>query len=316
MQAEVEKSSRWEQEVLEKTLMANVVEHRRSRRWSIFFKLIILGYVVFLTFAWVQGKSKPVLNEHVALIDIIGTIGQGQEVDADQVATSLHRAFNEPKAKAIILRINSPGGTPVQSAYIYDELKRQRALHPDKKVYAVAVDICASGAYYVAVGADQIYANKSSIIGSIGVLMPGFGFVETIKKIGVEQRSMSAGKNKLFMDPFSPLKPEQVQFTQALLDDVHSHFVNAVKEGRGERLKPNDEVFTGLFWTGDKALQMGLIDGIGSSGFVAREVIGPNKIEIVDYTTSHSLLDRLANRIGSSMGKQITSEMGLTPSLR
>lgn len=311
MQDQVEKSSRWEQEALEKTLMANVVEHRRSRRWGIFFKLVILAYVLFATFTWFGGKAKPALKDHVALIDIIGAIGQGQEVDADQVATSLHRAFTEPKVKGIILRINSPGGTPVQSAYIYDELKRQRALHPDKKVYAVAVDICASGAYFVAAGADQIYANKSSIIGSIGVLMPGFGFVDTMQKVGVEQRSMSAGKNKLFMDPFSPLKPEQVAFTQALLDDVHSHFINAVKEGRGERLKPNNEVFTGLFWTGDKALEMGLIDGIGSSGFVAREVIGVN--DIIDYTTSHSLLDRLASRIGSSFGKHITSEMGLQP---
>lgn len=311
MQDQVETSSRWEKEVLEKTLMANVVEHRRSRRWGIFFKLIILGYVVFLSFAWFQGKGKPALKEHVALIDIVGAIGQGQEVEADQVATSLHRAFNEPKVKGIILRINSPGGTPVQSAYIYDELKRQRALHPNIKVYAVAVDICASGAYYVAVGADQIYANKSSIVGSIGVLMPGFGFVDTMQKVGAEQRSMAAGKNKLFMDPFSPLKPEQVAFTQALLDDVHSHFINAVKEGRGSRLKPNDDVFTGLFWTGDKALQMGLIDGIGSAGFVAREVIGVN--EVIDYTTSHSLLDRLASRIGSSFGKQISSEMGLQP---
>jgi len=311
MQDQVEKS-RWEQEVLEKTLMANVTEHRRSRRWSIFFKLIILGYVIFLTALWLGGKGKPALKEHVALIDIIGAIGQGQEVEADQVATSLHRAFNEPKAKGIILRINSPGGTPVQSAYIYDEIRRQKALHPEKKVYAVAVDICASGAYYVAVAADQIYANKSSIVGSIGVLMPGFGFVETMQKVGVEQRSMAAGKNKLFMDPFSPLKPEQVAFTQALLDDVHSHFINAVKEGRGSRLKPNDEVFTGLFWTGDKALEMGLIDGIGSAGFVARE-IGGKDVEVIDYTASHSLLDRLANRIGSSMGKQITSEMGLQP---
>lgn len=311
MQDQVETSSRWEKELLEKTLMANVIEHRRSRRWGIFFKLIILAYVIFISAAWFQGKSKPALKEHVALIDLVGTIGQGQEVEADQVATSLHRAFNEPKVKGIILRINSPGGTPVQSAYIYDELKRQRGLHPDKKVYAVAVDICASGAYYVAVGADQIYANKSSIVGSIGVLMPGFGFVDTMQKVGVEQRTMAAGKNKSFMDPFSPLKPEQVAFTQSLLNDVHSHFINAVKEGRGNRLKPNDEVFTGLFWTGDKALEMGLIDGIGSAGFVAREVIGVN--DVIDYTTSHSLLDRLASRIGSSFGKQISSEMGLQP---
>lgn len=302
-------SPNWEQQVLEKTLLSTVVEQRRSRRWGIFFKLVILGYIFFLTVLWFDGKSKPALKEHVALIDLIGTIGQGQEIEADQVATSLRRAFSEKLAKAIILRINSPGGTPVQSAYIYDELKRLRGLHPDKKVYAVVADVCASGAYYVAVGADQIYANPSSIVGSIGVLLPGFGFVDVMKKIGVEQRSITSGKNKLFLDPFTEQNPEQVAFAKSLLNDVHQHFINAVKEGRGARLKADDQVFSGLFWTGDKALQMGLIDGLGSAGFVARDVIGND--EIIDYTTTHSLLDRLTSKFGASVSKQLSSELGL-----
>lgn len=310
MQDQVESSPKWEREVVEKALLSTVQEQRRSRRWGIFFKLIILGYILGMTIYWFQGKPKQVLKDHVALIDLMGTIGQGQEVEADHVATSLRHAFTEQKVKAVILRINSPGGTPVQSAYIHDEIKRLRGLHPEKKVYAVVVDICASGAYYVAVGADEIYANPSSIVGSIGVLLPGFGFVDAMHKIGVEQRGISAGKNKMFMDPFSPVNPEQVQFAQGLLDDVHKHFINAVKDGRGTKLKgKEDELFSGLFWTGDKALELGLIDGLGSAGYVAREVI---KIEeIIDYTASHSFFDRLASRMGASMSKQLSSELGL-----
>ncbi len=316
MQDQINPSPNWERDVVEKALLSTVVEHRRSRRWGIFFKLIILAYILGMTIYWFQGKPKQVLKEHVALIDMMGTIGQGQEVEADHIATSLRHAFTEQKVKAIILRINSPGGTPVQSAYIYDELRRLRTKYPEKKVYAVVVDICASGAYYVAAGADQIYANPSSIVGSIGVLLPGFGFVDIMKKVGVEQRSLAAGKNKMFMDPFSPENPEQIQFAQGLLDNVHQHFIKAVKDGRGTRLKgPEDQLFSGLFWSGDKALELGLIDGLGSAGFVAREVIGVE--EIIDYSTTHSLLDRLASRMGASMTKQLSSELGLnTQTLR
>lgn len=314
MQDQVETPQQWERKLLEKTLMANVQEQRRARRWGIFFKALFFGYLIFLTFSWYEGKPKPVLKEHVALVDLIGNIGQGQDADADQIVTSLRRAFDEQKAKAIILRINSPGGTPVQSAYVYDELRRLRALHPEKKVYAVVADVCASGAYYVAAGTDFIYANPSSIVGSIGVLMPNFGFVEGMRKLGVEQRSMYAGKNKMFMDPFSPSNPEQMTFAQNLLDNIHQHFIKAVKDGRGNRLKANDEIFTGLFWTGSQALEMGLIDGLGSAGFVAREVIGTE--EVIDYTVSHNLLDRLASRFGASFSKQLSSELGLTHTLR
>lgn len=310
MQDQVEMPQKWERKMLEKTLMATVQEQRRARRWGIFFKTLFFSYLLFVTFAWYEGKPKPVLKEHVALVDLMGNIGQGQEGDADQVVTSLRRAFDEQKAKAVILRINSPGGAPVQSAYIYDELRRLRALHPQKKVYAVVADVCASGAYYVAAGADQIYANPSSIVGSIGVLMPNFGFVEGMKKLGVEQRSLFSGKNKLFMDPFSQQNSDQVAFAQTLLNDIHQHFIKAVKDGRGNRLKANDQIFTGLFWTGSQALELGLIDGLGSAGFVAREVIGTE--DIIDYTVSHNLLDRLASRFGASFSKQLSSELGLS----
>jgi len=301
-----------EREILEKMLMATVIEQRRARRWGIFFKFIFFSFILLLALIYFQGKAKPVLKEHVALIDMKGTIGQGEEIEADNVATSLRRAFQEPKVKGIILRINSPGGTPVQSAYIYDEIKRLKKITPEKKVYAVAVDICASGAYFVAAAADEIYANPSSIVGSIGVILPGFGFVETIKKIGVEQRSIAAGKNKMFLDPFSEQNPEQIAFAKNLLDDVHGHFIKAVKEGRGSRLKgQEEEIFSGLFWTGDKALALGLVDGLGSSGFVAREVIGVD--EVIDYTTTHNLFDRLATRFGASVSKQLVTELGMKP---
>lgn len=303
----------WEQKVLEKALLVSVTEQRRARRWGIFFKLMTLAYIVFITAIWYQGKGKPALKDHVALIDMVGTIGQGQEVDADHVATSLRRAFDEPRVKAIILRINSGGGTPVQSAYLFDELKRLRKLHADKKVYAVVVDICASGAYYVAVGADQIYANPSSIVGSIGVLMPNFGFVEAMQKVGVEQRSLSSGKDKMFLDPFSTQNPQQVAFAKGILADIHQNFIKAVKEGRAGRLK-DQNIFTGLFWSGDKALELGLIDGLGSAGFVAREVIGIE--EIIDYSLTSNLLDRLAARFGASFSKQLSSELGLSAKLR
>jgi protease-4 len=310
MQDQGPASPRYES-AIEHALMATVIENRRARRWGIFFKLLIIGFILFSVISVMQTKSKPVLKDHVGLIDIMGTIGQGQEVDADHVIPSLRQAFAEPKVKAIIIRINSPGGTPVQSAYIYDELKRLRGLHKDKKVYAVVSDICASGAYFVAVGADNIYANASSIVGSIGVLLPGFGVVEAMQKLGVEQRSITSGKNKLFMDPFSPVNPEQVAYAQSLLDSVHKQFIHAVKEGRGKRLKVTDDMFSGLFWTGDKALELGLIDGLGSAGFVAREIIGIE--DVIDYTASHNFIDKLASKLGSSMSKQFASELGLKP---
>lgn len=309
MQDQVHTPSKWEQKILEKTLLASVTEQRRARRWGIFFKLFIVIYVLYATVVFYQGKAKPALKEHVALIDLIGEIGTGKEIEADHVAASLRQAFSETKVKGIILRMNSPGGTPVQSAYLYDEVRRLKKLHPEKKVYAVVVDVCASGAYYIAAAADQIYANASSVVGSIGVLMPNYGFVEVMKKIGVEQRSLAAGKDKLFLDPFSPTNPRQIEVAEGILNNIHQHFIDAVKEGRGQRLSQDTPLFTGLVWSGEQALSLGLIDGLGSAGFVAREVIGTE--EIIDYTVTNNFFDRLASRFGAHFSNTLHSALGM-----
>lgn len=305
---QVENNAPWERRTVEKVLMATVREQRRARRWNIFFKLVILAFILFFIASWYRDKPQVIHKEHVALIDMIGVIGEGQQIDADVVATSLRKAFEEPKAKGLLLRINSPGGSPVQSAYIYDEIRRLKGLHPDKKVYAVCMDSCASGGYYIATSADEIYANGSSLVGSIGVLLPGFGFEETMKKVGATQRSVTAGNNKLFLDPFSPVVPSQVEHAKSMLNAVHEQFINAVKEGRGTRLKENDEMFSGLVWTGSEALKLGLIDGLGSAGYVAREIFGTE--EIVDYSATHNLLERLASRLGASMGQELSEGLG------
>jgi len=300
----------WERELIEKVLTENVQEQRRARRWRGFYKFLFISFIIIVAIAMFQ---KPVIKAHVAQIDLVGSIGQRQDIEADDVLTSLKKAFAEPKVRAIILRINSPGGTPVQSAYIYDELMRLRKSVPEKKVYAIVADICASGAYYIAAGADEIYANPSSIVGSIGVLMPNFGFAEGIKKLGVEQRTLYSGKNKLFLDPFSTENPEQVAFAESLLNDIHQNFIDAVKAGREGKLKNNDEIFSGLFWTGDKALSLGLIDGLGDAEYVKREIIGLEETE--DYTVSTSIFEKLTTRLGTSAAKQLATEVGLNHGL-
>lgn len=306
---QVENNPTHEAKLIEKVLMAGIKEQRRARRWSIFFKLIFLAFILYFVLSWYFDKPAVVHKEHIALIDVIGVIGDGQQVEADGIAVSLRRAFAEPKVKGVLMRINSPGGSPVQSAYIYDEMRRLRGLHPDKKIYAVCMDVCASGGYFIAAGADEIYANGSSIVGSIGVLLPGFGFEETIKKIGVTQRSLSAGKNKIFMDPFSPEVPAQIEHAKNMLGEVHQQFITAVKEGRGSRLKENDEIFSGLFWTGSTAMSLGLVDGLGSAGYVLREIFGTE--EMIDYSPSNNVLERLVSKFGASIGQNFASELGI-----
>lgn len=301
--------------ILEKTLLASVTEQRRSRRWGIFFKLLVLGYLFILLGLYVSGENsnKRVLyKDHVALVKLDGTIAVGKE-DADTVVSGLRNAFESDYSKAVILSINSPGGSPVQSAYIYDEIKRLRKLYPEKKLYSVIVDIGASGGYYVAAAADAIYANGSSVVGSIGVLMPSMGAVGAIEKLGIENRTMTSGKNKAFMDPFSPRNPQQEAFAQKMLDNVHEQFIRAVKKGRGTRLVNNPEIFTGLFWSGEQALQLGLIDGLGNASSVAREIVKVD--EIVDYTVSDTLLDKLSNRMGVAFSKELATGLGLSPHL-
>jgi len=226
------------------------------------------------------------------------------------LVSGLRRAFKDKNTAGVILRINSPGGSPVQSGYVYDEIKRLRKKYPDIKLYAVVTDICASGGYYIASAADEIYADKASIVGSIGVLMDGFGFVDTMKKVGVERRLLTAGKHKGILDPFSPLKPSEVKHVQRLLDSIHQQFIDAVKAGRGDRLADDPQLFSGLFWNGEEGLKLGLVDGLGSSSYVAREIIGEEKV--VDYTARPNYFDRFAERIGATMANVLGENLGLT----
>ncbi|MBK9130732.1 MAG: signal peptide peptidase SppA [Gammaproteobacteria bacterium] len=290
----------WARGVLEKLVQSTLKEQRSARRWGIFFKLAFLGYLLLILYTYWPGQfvDENLAGRHTALIDIDGVIADDRDASADYIIDSLREAFENKNAAAIVLRINSPGGSPVQAGYINDEIARLRVQHPDKKVYAVITDICASGGYYIAAGADEIYADKASIVGSIGVLMDGFGFVNTLDKLGVERRLITAGDHKGFLDPFSPLKPDDEQHIRAMLAEIHQQFIDTVKKGRGNRLKDDPSLFSGLVWTGEDSLKLGLIDGLGSTSYVAREVIGAE--EIVDYTYQPPYFQRFAERIGAA----------------
>jgi len=280
-----------------------VQEKRRARRWTIFFRSAFLFWLFAVLVAWHSGKPELERGEHVALVELNGELGPGEEASADMVIGGLRAAFKKDNAVGVILRMNSPGGSPVQAGYIYDEIRRLRKLHPKLPLYAVITDVCASGCYYAAAAADRIYADKGSIVGSIGVLMDGFGFVDTLGKLGIERRLMTAGRNKGLLDPFSPLEPRAVQHTQRMLDQIHAQFIAQVKEGRGDRLKDNGELFSGLFWTGEQALELGLVDGLGSASYVAREVLGNE--EIVDYTLKEDLFKRLSSGMGVAIARAV-----------
>ncbi|MBI5451524.1 MAG: signal peptide peptidase SppA [Gammaproteobacteria bacterium] len=290
----------WERQLIEKLATHGLKEQRRSRRWGIFFKSLFFGYLLLvLILYWPNDIDGGVGHDHVAQIDIHGVIADDAEANADSLIKALQDAFEDKHAKAVMLRINSPGGSPVQAGYVYDEIRRLRAIHPDKKLYAVVTDICASGGYYIASAADYIYADKASMVGSIGVLMNGFGFVDTMNKLGVERRLLTAGENKGMLDPFQPLSEKHKQYVQTMLDKVHQQFIAVVKQGRGARLHDNPEIFSGLIWTGEQALELGLIDGLGSNEHVARDIIKVD--DIVDYTVAPPLLDRLVGQMGVSM---------------
>lgn len=295
----------WEQQLIANTLKEQLVLQKKERRWKMFTRLvflIIVGMVILSFFS--QQKTGTIHKDHVALVNLEGMIGP-EHTNADEIAAGLREAFENDNAKALILRINSPGGAPVQSAYIYDEIVRLKQTRPDFKVYAVIADIGASGAYYVAAAADEIYANASSLVGSIGVVMRNFGFVDAMQKVGVQQRSLSAGDNKLMLDPFSPEDPKQTQLAQDLLDNVHKHFIQAVQDGRKDKLVNQGDLFSGRIWTGEQALKVGLVDGLKSPGQVARDIV---KIEdVVDYSVKDNLLERIATKIGSSFSKGISS---------
>ncbi|MDD4913025.1 MAG: S49 family peptidase [Sideroxydans sp.] len=294
----------WERGVLEKLAMAAIQEQRRARHWGIFFKLLTFGYlflILTLIMGWADENADGALssNKHTALIELQGVISSDSMANADNLIGSLQEAFKDQNTAAIIMRVNSPGGSPVQAGLVNDEIRRLRTLHPQIPLYVVVEDMCASGGYYIAAAADKIFVNKASIVGSIGVLMDGFGFTGTMEKLGVERRLMTAGENKGFMDPFSPRNPKHDAFTKAMLGEIHQQFIDVVKQGRGKRLKETPEMFSGLFWSGDKAIEMGLADGIGSVDSVARDII---KVEnIVDFTTHEGFADRIAKKFGAGM---------------
>ncbi len=290
----------WERQTLEKLAFSALQEQRRSRNWGIIFKTLTLAYLfalLFLALNWI-GPGSGAIGPHTALIDINGEIGVGAEVDADSTVSSLRAAFEDKHTKGVILRINSPGGSPVQAGIINDEIHRLRHEYPKIPLYAVVEDICASGGYYIAVAADKIYVDKASIVGSIGVLMDGFGFTETMKKLGVERRLMTAGENKGFLDPFSPVNPTQKAHAQAMLNEIHQQFIKVVRDGRGSRLHETPDMFSGLFWSGEKSVELGLADAIGNSDSVARDVI--KEENIVDFTTHEGFADRFAKRFGAA----------------
>ncbi|WPN48482.1 MULTISPECIES: S49 family peptidase [unclassified Pseudomonas] len=307
--------------LLEKTLLASVQEQRRSRRWGIFFKLLTFVYLfgALALFSPLMDMEKAATRSgnYTALIDVTGVIADKEPASADNIVGSLRAAFEDEKVKGVILRINSPGGSPVQSGYVYDEIRRLRALHPQIKLYAVISDLGASGAYYIASAADQIYADKASLVGSIGVTAAGYGFVGTMEKLGVERRTYTSGEHKSFLDPFQPQKPEETAFWQGVLDTTHHQFINSVKQGRGDRLKDKDhpELFSGLVWSGEQALPLGLIDGMGNASSVARDVVGEK--ELVDFTVQESPFDRFSKKLGASVAEHLAMWMGFNgPSLR
>lgn len=297
----------WERQTLEKLAFSALQEQKRTRNWGIFFKTLTFVYLfalLFIAMDWI-GPGGSVTGNHTALIDIQGEIGAEGEVTADNTISSLQSAFDDERTKGVILRINSPGGSPVQAGIINDEIRRQRKLHPQVPVYAVVDDICASGGYYIAVAADRIYVNKASIVGSIGVIMDGFGFTGTMEKLGIERRVLTAGDNKALLDPFSPLNPLHKDFAQGLLNEVHQQFVQVVREGRGKRLKETPDMFSGLFWSGDTSIKLGLVDALGSSESVARDII--KEENIVDFTTREGLADRVAKRFGAAMANTLNA---------
>ncbi|MEN3366039.1 MAG: protease [Burkholderiales bacterium] len=292
----------WERDVLEKLAFATLQEQRARRRWSIFFKFAFLGlFVVALWAAFdLGGGDAEVVGPHTALIEIDGTIESGTTGGADSVIPALNRAYADASAVGVILRINSPGGSPVQAGIINDEIQRLRKAYPRKPLYVVVDEICASGGYYIAAAADKIYVNKASIVGSIGVLMEGFGFTGLMDKVGVERRLMTAGENKGFMDPFSPQSQKQTNYAQDMLNEVHQQFINVVRQGRGKRLKETPETFSGLFWSGSKAVEIGLADGFGTVETVARDELKAE--DIVDYTQHEGLSERLLKKFGGAVG--------------
>jgi len=310
-------ADQWERKVVEKIALAGIAEQRRARRWGIFFKLLTFAYItwiILLVTGW-QATEAPKAEKHTALVEIDGLIAPGTDASADRVTSALQAAFEDERTQGVVLRINSPGGSPVQAQTIYDEMRRLRKKYPKIPLYAVVEDLCASGGYYVAVGADRIYVSKSSIVGSIGVRMDGFGVTGLMEKLGIERRLLTAGNNKGMLDPFLPLEESHRQYALALMGEIHEQFIAVVREGRGDRLKETPDMFSGLIWSGQKGIELGLADAVGSLDYVAREVVKAE--EIVDYTEKENFAERLARRFGASVARAF-AELALreAPALR
>ncbi len=312
----IDNSDSWERKVITQLAESSLREQKRARRWGIFFKLLTFAYIAGIIYMYGNASITDAnLNEkHTALVELNGVIADKEEANADSIITALRDAFDSENTAGVILRINSPGGSPVQSGYVYDEIRRLREKHPETPLYAVVTDICASGGYYIASAADKIYADKASIVGSIGVRMDSFGFVEAMSKLGIESRTLTAGENKALLDPFLPENKVAKAHLQSMLAEIHEQFINAVKVGRGDRLDTSvDGIFSGFIWTGEYAVKIGLIDELASSSYVAREVIGADTI--VNYTVEEDIFERFADRLGSTTAKVLSTQF-LSPTLR
>jgi protease IV len=293
----------WERQVLEKLALSTIQEQRRARHWGIFFKLLTFIYLfllLFLAIGWLGKKDGTIAGKHSALVELNGVIESDGPASAERIAEGLHDAFEDKNTQGVILRINSPGGSPVQSSLINAEVYRLRQQYPNIPLYVVVEDICASGGYYVAVAADKIFVDRASIVGSIGVLMDGFGLTGAIEKLGIERRLLTAGQNKGFLDPFSPVEPDQRRHAEQMLQEIHQQFIDAVRKGRGTRLKEQPEIFSGLVWTGERSVALGLADAVGSMDYVAREIIKAE--DIVDFTPKENIMERLAKKLGAGIG--------------
>lgn len=298
----------WERSVLEKVALQALAEQRRARQWSALFKLLwfaLILLVVAASLGWIDrgDKDSVSIGKHTALVDLEGVIGPEGKASAERMIKALNRAFKDNNTQGVVLRINSPGGSPVQAGYINDEVRRLRAKYPAIPLYAVVQDLCASGGYYVAVSADKIYVDKASLVGSIGVIIGSFGFVGTLEKLGVERRAYTAGDNKDFLDPFQPENPVHREHAQKMLGEIHQQFMTVVRQGRGKRLKESPEIFSGLVWTGERSVELGLTDALGSLEYVAREVIKAEKV--VDYTPDDNVFETLSKRLGASFGEAL-----------
>ena len=313
--AEPAAGQNWERTTLEKLAFAALTEQRLARRWRNFVRLAWLAFFIVIAWAVIvrSGPAKDSAAPHTALVEIKGEIASGAEASAELIVAALRGAFEDEAAQAVVLLINSPGGSPVQAGIINDEIKRLKLKHK-KPIYAVVEESCASAAYYIAVAADKIFVDKASIVGSIGVLMDGFGFTGLMDKLGVERRLMTAGENKGFLDPFSPQTERQRAFAQTMLDQIHKQFIDVVKAGRGNRLKETPETFSGLFWSGQQAIELGLADQLGNLDFVAREIVKAE--EIVDYTRRENVAERLVKRFGAAMGAGAVHTLQSIPALR